>query len=87
MQGRGIRSESQESCSPDSACSLGYDSRESSPDCVMDGEVFLQITTIKDIQTKKKLKLEGDNLININVCNIKALAEQVLTMPVKRTPR
>ncbi|KAI3364429.1 hypothetical protein L3Q82_011222 [Scortum barcoo] len=36
MQGRGIRSESQESCSPDSACSLGYDSRESSPDCVLD---------------------------------------------------
>ncbi|KAM9339134.1 mitogen-activated protein kinase-binding protein 1-like [Symphorus nematophorus] len=36
MQGRGIRSESQESHSPDSACSLGYDSRESSPDRVLD---------------------------------------------------
>lgn len=38
MQGRGIRSESQDSRSPDSACSLGYDSREPSPDCVLDGE-------------------------------------------------
>ncbi|XP_038582055.1 mitogen-activated protein kinase-binding protein 1-like isoform X2 [Micropterus salmoides] len=36
MQGRGIRSESQESRSPDSACSLGYNSRESSPDRVLD---------------------------------------------------
>ncbi|XP_019124215.2 mitogen-activated protein kinase-binding protein 1 [Larimichthys crocea] len=36
MQGRGIRSESQESRSADSACSLGYDSRESSPDRVLD---------------------------------------------------
>ncbi|XP_051265541.1 mitogen-activated protein kinase-binding protein 1-like isoform X3 [Dicentrarchus labrax] len=36
MQGRGIRSESQESRSPDSACSLGYNSRESSPDRVPD---------------------------------------------------
>ncbi|GLD59657.1 mitogen-activated protein kinase-binding protein 1-like protein [Lates japonicus] len=36
MQGRGIRSESQDSRSPDSACSLGYDSRESSPDYVLD---------------------------------------------------
>ncbi|XP_073349163.1 mitogen-activated protein kinase-binding protein 1-like [Pagrus major] len=36
MQGRGIRSESQQSRSPDSACSLGYDSRESSPDRVLD---------------------------------------------------
>ncbi|XP_071334910.1 mitogen-activated protein kinase-binding protein 1-like isoform X2 [Trachinotus anak] len=36
MQGRGIRSESQDSRSPDSACSLGYDSRDSSPDCVLD---------------------------------------------------
>ncbi|XP_040920240.1 mitogen-activated protein kinase-binding protein 1-like [Toxotes jaculatrix] len=35
MQGRGIRSESQDSRSPDSACSLGYDSRESSPDYVL----------------------------------------------------
>ncbi|XP_056261506.1 mitogen-activated protein kinase-binding protein 1-like isoform X2 [Seriola aureovittata] len=35
-QGRGIRSESQDSRSPDSACSLGYDSRDSSPDCVLD---------------------------------------------------
>lgn len=41
MQGRGIRSESQESRSPDSACSLGYNSRESSPDRVLDGEVLL----------------------------------------------
>lgn len=41
MQGRGIRSESQESRSADSACSLGYDSRESSPDRVLDGEVLL----------------------------------------------
>ncbi|XP_070705443.1 mitogen-activated protein kinase-binding protein 1-like [Pempheris klunzingeri] len=36
MQGRGIRSDSQESRSPDSACSLGYDSRDSSPDRVLD---------------------------------------------------
>uniref|UniRef100_UPI0037E78C83 mitogen-activated protein kinase-binding protein 1-like n=1 Tax=Semicossyphus pulcher TaxID=241346 RepID=UPI0037E78C83 len=36
MQGRAIRSESQESRSPDSACSLDYDSRESSPDQVLD---------------------------------------------------
>ncbi|XP_076612469.1 mitogen-activated protein kinase-binding protein 1-like isoform X2 [Chaetodon auriga] len=36
MQGRGIRSESQESRSPDSACSLGYDSRESSPERILD---------------------------------------------------
>ncbi|XP_074471852.1 mitogen-activated protein kinase-binding protein 1-like isoform X1 [Sebastes fasciatus] len=36
MQGRGIRSESKESRSLDSACSLGYDSRESSPDPVLD---------------------------------------------------
>ncbi|XP_044026188.1 mitogen-activated protein kinase-binding protein 1-like isoform X2 [Siniperca chuatsi] len=36
IQGRGIRSESQESRSPDSACSLGYNSRESSPDHVLD---------------------------------------------------
>lgn len=41
MQRRGIRSESQESRSPDSACSLGYDSRRSSPDRVLDGEVLL----------------------------------------------
>ncbi|KAM6915111.1 mitogen-activated protein kinase-binding protein 1-like [Xenentodon cancila] len=33
---RGIRGESQDSRSPDSACSLGYDSRESSPDRVLD---------------------------------------------------
>ncbi|XP_030260499.1 mitogen-activated protein kinase-binding protein 1-like [Sparus aurata] len=42
MQGRGIRSESQQSQqsrSPDSACSLGYDSRESSPDRVPDDSV------------------------------------------------
>ncbi|CAJ1077415.1 mitogen-activated protein kinase-binding protein 1-like isoform X2 [Xyrichtys novacula] len=32
MQGRGTHSQSQESRSPDSACSLDYDSRESSPD-------------------------------------------------------
>ncbi|XP_041661551.1 mitogen-activated protein kinase-binding protein 1-like [Cheilinus undulatus] len=36
VQGRAIRSESQESRSPDSACSLDYDSRESSPDQVLD---------------------------------------------------
>ncbi|CAK6962647.1 mitogen-activated protein kinase-binding protein 1-like [Scomber scombrus] len=36
MQGRGIRSESQDSRSPDSACSLGYDSRRSSPEHVLD---------------------------------------------------
>ncbi|XP_059212335.1 mitogen-activated protein kinase-binding protein 1-like [Centropristis striata] len=36
MQGRGIRSETKESRSPDSACSLGYDSRDSSPDRVLD---------------------------------------------------
>ncbi|XP_068564393.1 mitogen-activated protein kinase-binding protein 1-like [Cebidichthys violaceus] len=36
MQRRGIRSESKESRSPDSACSLGYDSRDSSPDRVLD---------------------------------------------------
>ncbi|KAK2856450.1 hypothetical protein Q5P01_005185 [Channa striata] len=36
MQGRGICSESQDSRSPDSACSLGYDSRESSPDHILD---------------------------------------------------
>nr|XP_019947162.1 PREDICTED: mitogen-activated protein kinase-binding protein 1 [Paralichthys olivaceus] len=36
MQGRGIRSESQDSRSPDSACSLGFDSRESSLDGVLD---------------------------------------------------
>ncbi|XP_069572308.1 mitogen-activated protein kinase-binding protein 1-like [Brachyistius frenatus] len=36
MQGRRIRSESQDSRSPDSACSLGYDSRESSPDRILD---------------------------------------------------
>nr|XP_015803625.2 mitogen-activated protein kinase-binding protein 1-like isoform X1 [Nothobranchius furzeri] len=35
-QGRRIRSESQDSRSPDSACSLGYDSREPSPDQVLD---------------------------------------------------
>ena len=47
-QGRGIRSESQQSQqsrSPDSACSLGYDSRESSPDRVPDGEVLRQRNT------------------------------------------
>ncbi|XP_028253713.1 mitogen-activated protein kinase-binding protein 1-like [Parambassis ranga] len=33
---RGIRSESQDSRSPDSACSLGFDSRESSPERVLD---------------------------------------------------
>ncbi|KAM7395686.1 hypothetical protein PAMA_007112 [Pampus argenteus] len=36
MQGRRIRSESQDSRSPDSACSLGYDSRASSPERVLD---------------------------------------------------
>ncbi|XP_049446421.1 mitogen-activated protein kinase-binding protein 1-like isoform X1 [Epinephelus fuscoguttatus] len=36
MQGRGSRSDSKESRSPDSACSLGYDSRDSSPDRVRD---------------------------------------------------
>lgn len=41
IQGRGIRSESQDSCSPDSACSLDYNSRESSPDHVLDGEGLL----------------------------------------------
>ncbi|XP_005449803.1 mitogen-activated protein kinase-binding protein 1 isoform X2 [Oreochromis niloticus] len=35
MQGQGIRSESQDSRSPDSACSLDYDSRESSPDHIL----------------------------------------------------
>ncbi|XP_039981468.1 mitogen-activated protein kinase-binding protein 1-like [Xiphias gladius] len=35
-QGQGIRSESQDSRSPDSACSLGYHSRESSLDHVLD---------------------------------------------------
>ncbi|XP_047429397.1 mitogen-activated protein kinase-binding protein 1-like [Mugil cephalus] len=35
-QGRGIRSGSQDSRSPDSACSLGYDSMESSLDGVLD---------------------------------------------------
>ncbi|XP_041832683.1 mitogen-activated protein kinase-binding protein 1-like [Melanotaenia boesemani] len=33
---RGVFGESQDSRSPDSACSLGYDSRESSPDRVLD---------------------------------------------------
>ncbi|XP_029281921.1 LOW QUALITY PROTEIN: mitogen-activated protein kinase-binding protein 1-like [Cottoperca gobio] len=42
MQGRGIRSESKESRSPDSACSLGYDSRDSSPDSVPDVEFMSQ---------------------------------------------
>lgn len=41
MQGRGIRSESQDSRSPDSACSLDYDSSESSPDHILDGKVLL----------------------------------------------
>lgn len=41
MQRRGIRSRTQESRSPDSACSLGYDSRGSSPDHVLDGEAFM----------------------------------------------
>ncbi|XP_078130727.1 mitogen-activated protein kinase-binding protein 1-like [Sander vitreus] len=36
MQGRGSHSESKKSRSPDSACSLGYDSRDSSPDRVLD---------------------------------------------------
>lgn len=56
MQGRGIRSESQQSQqsrSPDSACSLGYDSRESSPDRVPDGEVLHQETqTVACMKTK-----------------------------------
>lgn len=41
MQRRGMRSESQDSRSPDSACSLGYDSRWSSPERAVDGEVKL----------------------------------------------
>ncbi|CAB1458681.1 unnamed protein product [Pleuronectes platessa] len=36
MQGRGIRSEGQDSRSPDSACSLGFDHMESSLDGVLD---------------------------------------------------
>ncbi|XP_060908400.1 mitogen-activated protein kinase-binding protein 1-like [Labrus mixtus] len=36
IKGRAIRSESMESRSPDSACSLDYDSRESSPNQVLD---------------------------------------------------
>lgn len=44
MQRRGIHSESQESRSPDSACSLGYDSCRSSPDHMVDGEVLLATT-------------------------------------------
>ncbi|XP_024146352.1 mitogen-activated protein kinase-binding protein 1 isoform X1 [Oryzias melastigma] len=35
---RGLLSQSQDGCSPDSACSLGYDSRESIPDCSPDWE-------------------------------------------------
>lgn len=50
MQGRGMRSGSQDSRSPDSACSLGYDSMGSSLDGVLDGEVSLWI--------KKKKKTE-----------------------------
>ncbi|XP_042245978.1 mitogen-activated protein kinase-binding protein 1-like isoform X3 [Thunnus maccoyii] len=42
MQGRAIRSESQDSRSPDSACSLGYDSRESSPEHVLDDSVDVE---------------------------------------------
>lgn len=37
-QRRGIHDDGHESRSPDSACSLGYDSRTSSPDHVLEGE-------------------------------------------------
>lgn len=43
MQGRGMHSGSQDSRSPDSACSLGYDSMGSSLDGVLNGEVSLWI--------------------------------------------
>ncbi|XP_029984207.1 mitogen-activated protein kinase-binding protein 1-like isoform X2 [Sphaeramia orbicularis] len=53
MQGRGIRSESQDSCSPDSACSLGYDSRESSPDRVLDDSI--------DMESQSQDSSDGEN--------------------------
>lgn len=40
-RGQGMHGESQDSRSPDSACSLEYDRRESSPDYTLHGEVFL----------------------------------------------
>ncbi|KAK2890339.1 hypothetical protein Q8A73_018639 [Channa argus] len=61
MQGRGIRSESQESCSPDSACSLEYDSRESSPDHVLDDSVDVvslsQDSADEDIEDEQKAEM------------------------------
>lgn len=38
---RGILADGHESRSPDSACSLGYDSRTSTPDHVLEGEVLM----------------------------------------------
>ncbi|KAM3602699.1 uncharacterized protein V6R79_009223 [Siganus canaliculatus] len=58
LQSRGIRSESQESRSPDSACSLGYDSRESSPDRVLDDsadvESIGQDTSEEEIEEREE---------------------------------
>lgn len=41
QQRRGIHGDGHESRSPDSACSLGYDSRASSPEHVLEGEVLM----------------------------------------------
>ncbi|XP_034756679.1 mitogen-activated protein kinase-binding protein 1-like [Etheostoma cragini] len=58
MQGRGIHSGSKKSRSPDSACSLGYDSRDSSPDRVLDGEVLLSGDNNKTHKNKEKTLLK-----------------------------
>uniref|UniRef100_A0A087X9D8 Mitogen-activated protein kinase binding protein 1 n=1 Tax=Poecilia formosa TaxID=48698 RepID=A0A087X9D8_POEFO len=45
-QSQRTHAESQDSRSPDSACSLGYDSRESSPDRIADGATAADVETL-----------------------------------------
>lgn len=53
VQQRGFPSYSQESHTPDSACSMGYDSRGSSPSSVLDGEFLHRIYIKMDDTTLK----------------------------------
>lgn len=69
QQRRGIHGDGHESRSPDSACSLGFDSRTCSPDHVLEGEVFTHrpLKMQENAQKVKERRIESALLEMQNV--------------------
>ncbi|KAJ0061262.1 hypothetical protein NL108_013931 [Boleophthalmus pectinirostris] len=69
-QWRGRSSKSQESQSPDSACSVGYDSRESSPDYLLDEVDSLNQDSSEEIEGAEKEEGEEDQVSPLTVSSV-----------------